>query len=93
MVRLQSVAWNSAAALAARLLSRLAGVREPGTDWRLTHEEPFLDNKVTTLERDGPAATIAFEGAVLNGTGEPGLHRLLSRRLACVIVASRRVSA
>ncbi|HEV2742452.1 MAG TPA: alkaline phosphatase family protein, partial [Rubrobacter sp.] len=80
--RLQSVAWNGAAALAARLLSGLAGVREPGMDWRLTHEEPFFDNQVATLELDGPAATITFKGAVLDADQEPTLRTLYRRRLA-----------
>ena len=80
--RLQSVAWNGAAALAARLLSRLAGVEREDLTWRLTHDEPFFDNQVATLELDGPEATITFEGAVLDGSGEPGLRRLYSRRLA-----------
>ncbi len=79
--RLQAVAWNGAA-LAARLLSRLAGVREPGMDWRLTHEEPFFDNQVATLDLDGPAATITFEGAVLDSSKEPNLRTLYRRRLA-----------
>jgi hypothetical protein len=79
--RLQAVAWNGAA-LAARLLSRLAGVREPGMDWRLTHEEPFFDNQVAALELDGPAATITFEGAVLDSSKEPNLRTLYRRRLA-----------
>jgi hypothetical protein len=80
--RLQAVAWNGAAALAARLLSRLAGVREPGMNWRLTHEEPFFDNQVATLDLDGPAATITFEGAALDSSKEPKLRTLYRRRLA-----------
>ena len=51
-------------------------------DWRLTHEEPFFDNQVATLELDGPEATIAFEGAVLDGSAEPTLRTLYRRRLA-----------
>jgi hypothetical protein len=80
--RLQSVAWNAAAALATRLLSRLAGVEGVDLTWRLTHDGPFFDNQVATLELDGPEATITFEGAVLEASGEPGLRRLYSRRLA-----------
>ncbi|MDP8901488.1 MAG: alkaline phosphatase family protein [Actinomycetota bacterium] len=80
--RLQSVAWSAAAALAARLLSRLAGVREPGMRWRLTHDGPFFDNQVATLELDGPGATITFEGAGLDAAEEPNLKSLYRRRLA-----------
>ena len=50
--------------------------------WRLTHDGPFIDNQVATLDLDGPEATITFEGAVLDGSGEPALRQLYSRRLA-----------
>ena len=79
---LQSAAWNGAAALAGRLLSRLAGVERRDLTWRLTHDEPFFDNQVATLELDGPDATITFEGATLDGSGEPVLEELYRRRLA-----------
>jgi hypothetical protein len=80
--RLRSAAWDGGAALAARLLSRLAGVRGPRMGWRLTHDGPSLDNQVATLDLDAPEATITFEGAVLDGSREPGLRQLYSRRLA-----------
>jgi hypothetical protein len=80
--RLQSVAWSATAALAARLLSRLAGVEGEDLTRRLTHDGPFFDNQVATLELDGPEATITFEGAVLDASGEPRLRRIYSRRLA-----------
>jgi hypothetical protein len=71
-----------AAALTARLLPRLAGVEGRDLTWRLTHDESFFDNRVDTPKLDGPEATITFEGAVLNGSGEPNLKRLYRRRLA-----------
>jgi len=80
--RLQSVAWNRGVALATRLLSRLSGVKPEDLTWRLTHDEPFFDNQVATLDLDGQAATITFEGTVLDGAGELGLRTLYSRRLA-----------
>ncbi len=79
--RLQAVAWKRAAALAGRLLSRLAGVGGEELTWRLTHDEPFFDNQVATLELDGPGATITFEKAVLDESGEPVLEKLYRRRL------------
>lgn len=79
---LQSVAWTRPAALATRLLARLAGVEREDLSWRLTHEEPFFDNQVATLELDGPSATITFEGAVPDGPGGPALRCLYRRRLA-----------
>ena len=80
--RLQSVAWNGAAALAGRLLARLSGVEREDLSWRLTHEAPFFDNQVATLELDGPGARITFEKAVLDGSGEPDLQKLFEDRLA-----------
>ena len=80
--RLQSAAWNGGAALAGRLLARLAGVGREDLNWRLTHDAPFFDNQVATLELDGPGATITFEKATLDGSGEPALERLYQRRLA-----------
>ena len=80
--RLQSAAWNAGAALAGRLLCRLAGVKPEDLTWRLTHAAPFFDNQVATLYLDGPDATITFEKAVLGASKEPGLERLYRRRLA-----------
>ncbi len=50
--------------------------------WRLTHDGPFFDNQVATLELDGPGATITFEGAGLDDAEEPNLESLYRRRLA-----------
>ena len=80
--RLQRVAWAKPAALAGRLLSRLAGVGAPEVTWRLTHDHPWLENQVATLELDGRSAKITFEEAITDGSGEPGLRKMYDRRLA-----------
>jgi hypothetical protein len=80
--RLQTLAWTEPAALAARLLSRLAGVKDPDVSWRLIHDEIWFENQVATLEIDGPRASITFEKAVLDDSGEPGLQEIFERRLA-----------
>jgi hypothetical protein len=80
--RLQQVAWTGPAALAGRLLSRLAGIDAPDVTWRLTHDRPWFSNQVATLELDGRSAKITFEEAVTDGSGEPGLRRIFARRLA-----------
>jgi hypothetical protein len=80
--RLQDVAWTRPAMLAGRLLSRLAGVREVEMSWRLTHDRPWFENHVATLELDGRHADITFEEAFTDDSGEPGLRRILTRRLA-----------
>ena len=79
---LQNLAWTKPTALAGRLLSRLAGIRAPELTWRLTHDRPWFENHVATLELDGRSAKITFERAVTDGSGEPGLQRMFARRLA-----------
>jgi hypothetical protein len=80
--RLQNLAWTKPTALAGRLLSRLAGIRAPELTWRLTHDRPWFENHVATLELDGRSAKITFEKAVTDASGEPGLQRMFARRLA-----------
>jgi hypothetical protein len=80
--RLQSVAWTKGAALAGRLLSRSAGIEEEKLGWCLTHDEPWFENHVATLELDGRRARITFEEAVQGGSREPGLRKIYERRLA-----------
>src|SRR5215212_1950948 len=80
--RLQRVAWTKPAALAGRLLSRLAGVGAPDVTWRLTHDRPWFSNQVATLKLDGHSAQITFEEAVTDGSGEPSLRKIFDRRLA-----------
>jgi PhoD-like phosphatase len=80
--RLQGVAWSEPTAVAGRLLSRLAGVEAPEISWRLTHDEPWFENHVATLELDGRHASITFEKAIQDDSGEPGLHKIFTRRLA-----------
>jgi hypothetical protein len=80
--RLQNVAWTKPATLAGRLLSRLAGVQTPDVTWRLTHDRPWFENQVATLELDGQSASITFEEAVTDDSGEPGVRKMFARRLA-----------
>jgi hypothetical protein len=79
---IQSIAWSRPAALVGRLLAALAGVGKENLAWRLTHEQPFFDNQISTLDLDGQRATITFERATLDGSGEPALKELYRRRLA-----------
>jgi len=80
--RLQDVAWTKPAALVGRLLSRSAGIEEEKLGWRLTHDEPWFENHVATLELDGQRAKITFEEAVQDSSGEPGLRKIYERHLA-----------
>jgi hypothetical protein len=78
---LQNVAWTKPFALATYLLSRLAGANPPGLNWRLTHESPWYENHVATLQLDGRSARITFEEAVTDDSRDPGLRKLFARRL------------
>jgi hypothetical protein len=78
---LQNVAWTKPAALAGRLLSRLAGVEAPDLTWHLTHEAPWFENHVATLQLDGRSAHITFEEAVNDDSREPGLRKIFAHRL------------
>ena len=79
--RLQRAGWAKPGELAGRTLSRLAGVRDPGMRWRLTHEGLWFENQVATLELEGREATLTFEKAVLNSSGEPKLEKICEYRL------------
>jgi hypothetical protein len=80
--RLQSASWTRPGELAGRLLSRLAGIGEERLRWRLTHQKPWFENHVATLDLEGRRARLTFEKAVSDGSGEPGLERIYERRLA-----------
>src|SRR5215208_1766608 len=78
---LQNVAWTKPFALATHLLSRLAGVEPPGLTWRLTHDSPWFENHVATLQLDGRSAHITFEEAVTDDSRELGLRKIFAHRL------------
>ncbi len=79
--RLQSAGWTKPGELVGRLLSRLAGVEKEEVSWRLTHDEPWFENHVATLQLDGRHAKITFEKATLEDSGGPGLREIFERRL------------
>jgi len=67
----------------ARGLARAAGVPDPSVHWRALDGSPWFDNQVASLKIDGRASTMRIDKAVPGPTDlEPGLERVLSRRLA-----------
>ncbi len=80
--RLQSAGWTDSGELAGGSLARLVGLDKERLSWRLTHDEPWFENHVATLELDGRHASITFEKAIQDDSGEPGLHKIFTRRLA-----------
>ena len=79
--RLQSASWTKPGKLAGRLLARLAGIGEEELSWSLTHDKLWFENHVATLELEDRRATVAFEKAVLDASGEPDLEKIYERRL------------
>jgi hypothetical protein len=63
-------------------LSRLARIEKGEMSWHLTHDRPWFENHVATLELEGRQANITFEEAFTDAAGEPGLRRIFTRRLA-----------
>jgi hypothetical protein len=47
----------------------------------MTHQKPWFENHVATLELQGRRATVTFEKAITEGSGEPDLQRIYERRL------------
>ena len=77
-----SAAWTKPGELAGKALTRLAGVAEPDVGWRLTHDEPWFDNHVSTIEFRGREATLRVEKTTPENAGEPRLYTILEHRLA-----------
>lgn len=76
------VSWSRAGEFAGKILSRLAGVKQPRISWRLTHKRPWFDNHISTLEIEGRQAKLKVEKTTPEDSGEPLLQTLLERRLA-----------
>ncbi len=80
--RLQDAAWTKTGALAGRLLARMAGAGKEELTWHLTHDAPWFENHIATLEFEGPRSTLTFEKAVLDDAGKPGLEKIYTRQLS-----------
>jgi hypothetical protein len=80
--RLQSLGWTKPGELLGRLLSQLMWLGKEEADWRLTHQELWFENQVATLELENQRATLTFEKAVLDYSGEPNLEKIFEHRLA-----------
>ena len=79
--RLQSASWTKPGELAGRFLARLAGIGEEELSWRLTHDKLWFENHVATLELEDRRATVTFEKAIPDDSGEPDLEKIYERRL------------
>src|ERR687890_820293 len=73
--------WTKRGELVSKTLARSAGAAEPDIRWSLTHEEPWFENHVSTLELRGREASLKVEKTTPEDTGGPRLHKILERRL------------
>lgn len=61
--RIFRAGWSGKVALIGRLLARSAGVKKPDIDWHLTHDGPWFNNHVATLELEGRRNVLKIEKA------------------------------
>ncbi|HMJ95186.1 MAG TPA: hypothetical protein VK486_05000, partial [Thermoleophilaceae bacterium] len=76
------MAMSRPAAWATRAIARLAGVRDPGIDWRTTGDGPWFDNLVATLTIDGRRMDMRLDKAVPVDDRDARLECVLEHRLA-----------
>src|SRR5918995_1767616 len=74
--------WSWLGERVGKTLARSAGVEESALRWHLTHEKPWFENHISTLELHGRDAVLKVEKPIPENTGEPGLRPILERRLA-----------
>ena len=77
--------WSRLGERVFRALARAAGIKPAGVNWRLTHEKPWFENHVGTVELRGRRANLKVERAVPAGTEDPDkarLERILEHELA-----------
>lgn len=68
--------WTHTARLMARTLARSAGVPDPPVRWRLSHDEPWFDNQIATLDLGADHAAFALDKAVPDGGEDPRIERV-----------------
>src|SRR5829696_3816311 len=77
--------WSRLGERVSRALARAAGIKPAGVNWRLTHEKPWFENHVGTVELRGRRANLKVERAVPAGTEDPDkalLEKILEHELA-----------
>ncbi len=76
--------WSRAGEAIFGALARAAGVRQAGIRWHLTHERPYFDNHIGTIELKGREARLQIRKTVPAGTDNPRkvrLHKVLDQHL------------
>ncbi len=73
--------WTEQGERIGKALAHLAGAKEPGVSWRLTHKEPWFENHVSTLMLRGREASLMVQKTTPEDVEEPRLHKILEHRL------------
>ena len=77
--------WSRAGTIIGKFLSRSAGVEASEAGWKLTHDEPWFDNHVATLEINRDQATLKIEKAISEedrAPSDPALQDIFEYRLS-----------
>ncbi len=77
--------WSRTGTVVGKLLSRSAGVEESEAEWKLTHDEPWFDNHVATLELNKDQASLNIERAISDSEEkhkDPALQDIFRYRLS-----------
>ena len=77
--------WSRLGERVCRALARAAGIKPAGVSWRLTHEKPWFENHVGTVELKKRQANLKVERTVPAGTKDPDkarLEKILEHELA-----------
>ncbi len=82
--RIFRAGWSEKGTLVMRLLAQSAGVEKPDVDWKLTHDGPWFNNHVATLELEGRRSVLKIEKATSkNGNpGDPTLQKIFEYHLS-----------
>ncbi len=71
--------WSKVGERVGRTLARLAGVKETGVRWRMTHTEPWFDNQISTIILRGREASLKVEKTLPE---DSHLYKIFEYRLA-----------
>jgi hypothetical protein len=74
--------WSWLGERVGKTFARSAGVEKSALRWHLTHEKPWFENHISTLELRGRDAVLKVEKPIPENTGEPDLRPILERRLS-----------
>jgi hypothetical protein len=74
--------WSRLGERVGKTFARCVGVEDSALHWHLTHEKPWFENHISTLDLRGRDAVLKVEKPIPENTGEPGLRPILEVCLA-----------